>query len=189
MVATNHRALAVASVAFVTALAPAAALGAPSPPGTSAPTSTPTAAARKLLDSHELWATIDVCKLATATQTDTVGIRGSMPGDGRARDKMYMSFRLQYLDSASDTWIDVVRGSTPAFVAVGAGTSSRQGGTSFQLAAVAGKPAVTLRGVVDFQWRRGSKIVLSAARPTSAGHKALAGAEPAGYNAATCLSG
>jgi hypothetical protein len=183
MSTTTRRALLGIAVALAVALAPAAAVGASSTP-TSSP---PNAAARKLLDSHELWATIDVCD--PPKQTDTVGIRGSMPGDGRARDKMYMSFRLQYLDATTNTWIDVASGATPAFVAVGGSASARQGGTSFQLVPVAGRPAVTFRGVVDFQWRRGSKVLLSAARTTTAGHKAVAGAEPAGYNAASCPIG
>jgi hypothetical protein len=144
----------------------------------------PSAAARLLLDSHLLWATIDVCN--TAKHPNTVGIRGSMPGDGRAKDRLYMSFRLQYLNTATNVWSDLSTAS-PAFVAVGAGGSARQGGTSFQL--VAGRAAVTMRGVVDFQWRRGSKVLLNAARMTTAGHKALAGADPAGYNAATCQVG
>jgi hypothetical protein len=140
-----------------------------------------------LLDSHELWATIDVCN--GPHQANTVGIRGSMPGDGQSHDKMYMSFRLQYLNTTTNIWINLVSGATPSFEAVGAAGSARQDGASFQLVPVAGKPAATLRGVVDFQWRRGSKVLESATRATSAGHKSLAGAEPASFTAATCLIG
>ncbi len=74
-------------------------------------------------------------------------------------------------------------------MAVGSGAAARQAGTSFELKPVAGKPAVTLRGVVDFQWRRGKEILVSAAEPASAGHRSLAGADPAGYSAATCIIG
>ena len=149
----------------------------------------PSASARALLGSHELWATIDVCN--PADQPDTVGIRGSMPGDGQSRDRMYMSFRLQYLNvnGATKRWVDLVSGATPNFVPVGAGASARQGGSSFQLVPVAGEPAVTLRGVVDFQWRSGKTIVQSAARATAAAHTSVAGADPTGYSAATCLIG
>ena len=146
----------------------------------------PTASERVLLDSHELWATIDVC--SPANQPDTVGIRGSMPGDGHTGDKMYMSFRLQY-ENASKQWIDLSSGASSGFVPVGGGASARQGGTSFELKPVAGQPAVTLRGVVDFQWRHGKTILSSAARPTLAGHRSLAGADPADFSAATCLIG
>jgi hypothetical protein len=153
---------------------------------TSSPSGTgkPTARERALLDSHELWATIDVC--SPAKQPNTVGIRGSMPGDGHARDRMYMSFRLQYLN-ASEQWVDLPSGASAGWVAVGDGASPRQGGSSFELKPVAGKPAVTLRGVVDFQWRHGRTVLLSAAQPTSVGHRSGAGAEPANYSAATCL--
>jgi hypothetical protein len=147
----------------------------------------PSALERTLLHSHELWATIDVC--GPADQPNTVGIRGSMPGDGKPRDKMYMSFRLQYL-SASKQWVNLASGASSGFVAVGSGASARQGGTSFELMKpAAGKAAVTLRGVVDFEWRRGRTIVVSGAEPTAAGHKSLAGADPASYSAATCVIG
>ncbi|MCW3070051.1 MAG: hypothetical protein JWL67_2676 [Solirubrobacterales bacterium] len=137
-----------------------------------------------LLSSHELWATVDVC--SPTDQPNTIGIRGSMPGDGRARDKMYMSFRLQYLDAPTNRWTDLSSASS-SYVAVGTGASPRQGGRSFQL--VPGKTAYTMRGVVDFQWRRGKKVLESAARPTTAGHRSLAGADPAGFSVATCAIG
>ncbi|HSZ12417.1 MAG TPA: hypothetical protein VK790_00060 [Solirubrobacteraceae bacterium] len=147
---------------------------------------TPSASERALLHSHELWATIDVCN--PADQPDTVGIRGSMPGDRRAGDRMYMSFRLQYM-SASRQWVNLGSSASSGFVAVGSGATARQGGTSFELKPVAGRPAVTLRGVVDFQWRRGRRVLVSGAEPTSVGHVSLAGADPANYSAATCVIG
>jgi hypothetical protein len=147
----------------------------------------PLANAHELLGSHELWATIDICN--PTDQPDMVGVRGSMPGDGQAGDKMYMSFRLQYL-STSRHWIDAP-GVTTAFESVGgkANAVSRQSGSSFQLVLAAGKPASQLRGVVDFQWRRGKKVVLSGVRATTAGHVSTEGADPAGFSAASCLIG
>jgi hypothetical protein len=172
----------IAVLGAVAALSPACALASAAPTKASAPT----AAERALLDSHELWATIDVCN--PADQPDTVGVRGSMPGDHHAHDRMYMSLRLQY-ENASKQWVNLSSGASSGFVAVGSGASARQGGTSFELKPVAGKPAVTLRGVVDFQWRRGNTVVFSTAVPTVAGHKSLAGADPPGYSAATCVIG
>ncbi len=142
---------------------------------------------KALLHSRELWATIDVCN--AADQPDTVGIRGSMPGDGRARDQMYMSFRLQYEEAKTGKWYDLPGNGSPKFIHVGAGASVRQGGRSFQLQPQAGKPAFTLRGVVDYQWRRSGRIVQSATRTTTVGHKSLAGADPSNYTAAGCLIG
>ncbi len=143
-----------------------------------------TAAERALLQSPQLWATVDVCN--PTDQPNTVGIRGSMPDDEHAKDEMYMRFRLQYLDSSTKQWVDLENGADSGFVAVGAAKSARQAGRSFQLVPVAGKPAVELRGVVDFQWRRGSNVVYSVSRPTTAGHTSLAGADPASFSAADC---
>ena len=165
-----------AALAAAVVLLPAQALAA-----STSTRATRSALAHALLTSRELWATIDVCN--PIDQPYYVGIRGSMPGDGQGHDRMYMSFRLQYLDGASGHWVNLVAASS-SYAAVGAGKAARQGGRSFQL--VAGKSAFTLRGVVDFQWRRGSTVLQSAARTTTAGHHSLAGADPAGFSAATC---
>jgi hypothetical protein len=158
-------------------LLPAQALAAPG----STRAARSSALAHTLLSSRELWATIDVCN--PIDQPYYVGIRGSMPGDGQSRDRMYMSFRLQYLDGTTGHWVNLV-GASSSYVAVGAAKVARQGGRSFQL--VPGKSAFTLRGVVDFQWRRGSTVLKSTSRPTTAGHHSLAGADPAGFSAARC---
>ena len=144
---------------------------------------TPTAAERKLLRSPQLWATIDVCK--PADQPDTVGVRGSMPGDEFSKDEMYMSFRLQYLDETTKQWVDLSN-TTPAYIPVGAAKTARQGGSSFELQPVTGKPPFKMRGVVDFQWRRGTTVEYTVSRPTTAGHESLAGADPKGFSAAEC---
>jgi hypothetical protein len=102
---------------------------------------------------------------------------------------MYMSFRLQYLTPSTGRWANLVKGASPSYVAVGPAAAARQGGRSFQLVPVAGRPGVTLRGVVDFQWRRGRTLLQSAERTTTSGHRSLAGADPAGYSAATCIIG
>ena len=151
-----------------------------------APAPKPRTSARALLKSHELWATIDVCN--PKDQPNTVGVRGSMPGDARSSDKMYMSFRLQYL-SSSGTWVDLAGASSPSFVAVGAAGAAREGGRSFQLVPPAGKPASQIRGVVVFQWRHGKVVLVHTSRATSAAHKSVAGADPPGYSAASCLIG
>jgi hypothetical protein len=140
-----------------------------------------------LLRSRELWATIDLCN--PHDQPDYVGVRGSMPGDKRSHDKMYMSFKLQYQDATSKKWIDLAKGVTQTFTYVGPGGSVRQGGSSFQLVPRTGQAAYTLRGVVGFQWRRGARILQSAIRTTTAAHKSVSGADPAGYSAATCVIG
>jgi hypothetical protein len=144
---------------------------------------TAVASAHSLLTSRELWSTIDVCN--TPDQPDYIGIRGSMPGDGRSRDRMYMRFGLQYMNTATKHWVDV-KNPTASFIDVGSGKSARQGGVSLLVPPVAGKPAFTLRGVVSFQWRRGPTVVATASRATTAGRQSKSGADPAGFSAAVC---
>lgn len=149
--------------------------------------------AKRVIDTHSLyrsrllWATIDVCN--ASDQPNTIGIRGSMPGDGQAHDKMYMRFRLQYMNTTTKHWADLANGASSGYASVGTGASARQAGRSFQLSPVAGQPAFTLRGVVIFQWRQGTTVVAQTSRPTSGGRESLAGADPAGFSSATCLIG
>jgi hypothetical protein len=175
-----------ALLVLATALAASTAAHASASMPGSAKTPKPAPGEHALLSSHELWATIDVCD--PADEPNTVGIRGSMPGDGKSNQKMYMSFRLQYMN-AQKQWLDVASGTSSSFVAVGSGGAARQGGATFDLKPVNGQPPVTLRGVVDFEWRHGRTVVLSATRTSSVGHKSLAGADPANFSAATCVIG
>jgi hypothetical protein len=143
--------------------------------------------AAPLLRSRLLWATIDVCN--ATDQPDTIGIRGSMPGDHVAHDTMFMRFRLQYMNTTTKAWVDLTKGAAEAYTNVGTGASARQAGRSFQLNPVAGQPPFTLRGVVNFEWRRRGTVVAQASRATSAGRVSLAGSDPEGFSAATCLIG
>lgn len=167
-------------------------------PATAAPVSARTGAARTssaavridrraLARSRDLWATIDLCN--PGDHPNMVGVRGSMPGDGHPRDRLYMRFRLQYLEAATKRWVDLASGASPTFVSVGPAASARQDGRSFQLVPAPGRPPATLRGVVDYQWRRGRTVLASLARPTTAGHRSLAGADPASFSAAACVIG
>jgi hypothetical protein len=133
------------------------------------------------LQSRQLWATIDLCN--PPDQPHYVGVRGSMPGDGRASDTMYMRFRLQYLNATTGQWTDIAKGPVPPFVAVGSAKTTRQLGRSFQ---VRPQQGLTLRGVVSFQWRQGSRVLDSASRVSTAGRESLKGSDPAGFSAATC---
>jgi hypothetical protein len=141
--------------------------------------------AQPLAHSRELWATVDVCN--PKNQPNTIGIRGSMPGDSRATDVLYMRFRVQYLDPSTGKWLELGQNADSGFLKVGSGLLTRQAGRSFQLAPPSGKSAYTLRGYVIFQWRRGPTVLESTTRPTSAGHTSLAGADPRGFSAATCV--
>ncbi len=147
---------------------------------------TPTQSQR-LLHSRDLWATVNVCN--PKDQPDTIGIRGSMPGDGHVKDIMYMRFKVQYQDPTTKQWIDLGHEADSGYLKVGSAALARQDGRSFQFAQVAGKPAYTLRGDVIFQWRRGATVLQTATVPTTSSHTSLAGADPAGYSAAICTLG
>jgi hypothetical protein len=176
-------ALAVACLACVlAALAPSAALGKTSRAQATAAVDVPA-----LFRSRLLWSTIDVCN--PPDQPQTLGIRGSMPGDHESHDTMYMRFRLQYLNPTTKAWTDLAKGATSGFANVGTGVQARQAGRSFMLNPVAGQPAFTLRGVVSFQWRHGKTVLAQTSRPTSAGRNSLAGSDPSGFSAASCLIG
>ena len=175
----------IASLLAISLLLCASAMAAPA----TSRSSTESTMLKALLRSRDLWATINIC--TPTDQPDTLGIRGSMPGDKHSRDQMYMRFHLQYQDAKTKKWLDLPAKDkrAPKFLHVGAGASVRQGGGSFQLEPQAGKPAFSPRGVVEFQWRRGSRVLQSATRPTTAGHRSVAGADPAGFSSASCLIG
>lgn len=134
-----------------------------------------------LAKSPELWATVDICN--TSHHPNTIGIRGSMPTDGHPQDAMYMRFQVQSLDATTKQWADLGKSADSGFVRIGS-AATRQAGRTFEF-----KPtpsAYTLRGQVEFEWRRDGHPVHLVSLPTTAGHKSLAGAEPKGFSAATC---
>lgn len=130
----------------------------------------------------ELWATVDLCN--TLHHPDTIGIRGSMPGDGHARDRMYMRFLVQNFDASTHKWANVGISADSGFVLVGSAALTRQAGRSFEFKPTA--TTFTLRGLVEFQWHHNGHTARSVTLPTTEGHTSLAGAEPAGFSAATC---
>jgi hypothetical protein len=139
-----------------------------------------------ILASRQLWATVDVC--SPRDQKDTIGIRGSMPGDGGRGETMFMRFRVQYRDAKTGRWADVAANADSGWVNVGSSTfRAREGGRSFVFSPTAGTPAYRLRGLVFFQWRKGTRAVRTTQRYTAAGHVAAAGADPKNYSASTCI--
>lgn len=138
-----------------------------------------------LLQSRELWATVDVCN--PHDQPNTIGVRGSMPGDGQAKDTLYIRFRIQYFEPASKQWAYVKQGADSGWLKLGSADVARQAGRSFQFAHVAGRPSFSLRGAVSFQWKRGARVRYETTRVTGAGHRSVAGADPKNYSAAVCV--
>lgn len=134
--------------------------------------------------SRELWATVDICR---SKPKPTIGIRGSMPSDGRPHDVMYMRFQIQYLDQTTKRWTDVPKGGSSSFVALGSADTTRQEGRTFTLAAIpAGAAPYEMRGAVEYQWRRRGHVVRSQTRTTTADHRNAAGAIPPHFSSATC---
>jgi hypothetical protein len=148
------------------------------------PASAEAAQGRTVDKSRHLWATVNICD--TPQSPDTVGIRASMPGSGRKGERMYMRFRVQYRGT-DGRWHDFLgRGASSGYKPVGAATfKARQSGWTFGFDLQPGQQH-DLRGVVNYQWRRGTRVVRRATKSTTAGHK-TALSEPKGYSAATCV--
>lgn len=146
----------------------------------------PPASTASLRSSRWLWATVDVC--TTASSSDVVGIRGSMPGTGNADERMYMVFRVQYRDSAG-AWHYLAAHGKSGSVYVGTSAYvSRQAGRDFYLSASTAA-GTELRGEVYFDWRIGSRTEHHTELPTTAGHLVTAGSSPHGLSASHCTIG
>ncbi|WP_354699461.1 hypothetical protein DSM112329_05178 [Paraconexibacter sp. AEG42_29] len=142
------------------------------------------AAAKKAKPNRLLWATVNVCD--TADHPDTIGIRGSMPGNGIRKQEMYMRFQLQYLSAEDKKWHNIGDAGDSGWIDVGSAKyQRRQTGRNFTVV-----PPQTgsfkLRGAVTFEWREGTEVVKRARMSTSGKRGSTAGADPSGFSAATC---
>jgi hypothetical protein len=140
--------------------------------------------------SKAVWSTVNICD--TEAYPDSVGVRGSMPGNG-SRQTMHMRFRVQY-QRDDGTW-GLTDGGVTGWKSVGSARFvRREHGFTFQFEALPAGESRTLRGVVNFQWRarrkRGGRVrsvVVRRARAVSEArtHPVREG-DPPGYSAATC---
>jgi hypothetical protein len=132
--------------------------------------------------SH-LWATVNVCD--TAASPDTIGIRARMPGNG-TRQRMWMRFRTQYYSRDDLSWHYVAQGGASGWVEAGSARFAfKETGYEFQFDPPAAGKAFTLRGVVEYQWRQGSKVKKRTRKFTERGHRTV-GADPKAFSAAQC---
>jgi hypothetical protein len=135
------------------------------------------------------WATVNVCD--TASNPDTIGIRGSMPATIGARPsarELFMRFQVQY-QRDDGTWRLLSSGGDSGFIDAGRarGRGARQAGHSFKVSPPRAGNVYTLRGLVTFEWRaKDGTVVRITRRRTSAGHRSTAGADPTGFSAAEC---
>jgi hypothetical protein len=141
--------------------------------------------------SPDLWATVNICD--TPAHPNTIGIRGSMPGNGK-NQRMYMRFEAQYFDRPRNRFVST--GSSSIWLRVGsARVRSAQSGYSFEFAAPPAGEQFVMRGRVDFRWRarRGRPghrrwvTVLRRRRYTRAGFIGVEGGDPPGRSEALCV--
>jgi hypothetical protein len=134
--------------------------------------------------SKLLWATVNVCD--TKASPDTIGIRGSMPGSGVRAERMYMRFQVQFLQKSDGKWHGIGPSGDSGFIPVGSGRfKQRQSGRNFTIPPPR-TGSFVLRGAVTFEWREDGEVVRRARKSTTARHGRTAGADPAGYSAASC---
>lgn len=136
--------------------------------------------------SRLLWATVNVCD--TAGHPDTFGVRASMQGSRRKGESMWMRFRVQFYDVDEERWHNFGsgEGTDSGYIRVGrhARYKARQSGYLFPFMPEVGDRYL-LRGAVEFQWRKGRRVVRNARELTTKGHR-TALADPRNYSAATC---
>ena len=96
-----------------------------------------------------------------------------------------MRFRVQY-KRADGVWVNFTSPTTSSgWQPVGSARyKARQSGWTFPFEPEAGQ-RFEVRGVVNFRWRRGGKVVRRATKATTPGHNVTL-ADPEGYSAATC---
>ena len=141
----------------------------------------PAAGARTPAEPPETWATVNVCD--TLDHPNAIGIRGSMDGMAR-KTAMYMRFRVKF--RSGDGW-SYAPLTDSGWQRIGSGKRGvHDSGWTFRFKPPATGGAHILRGLVQFQWRRGKKVVARSRTLTTAGHPDTAGADPSDFSAAIC---
>ena len=110
------------------------------------------------------WATVNLCN--TPERPLVMGVRAFVPR--RAGAAQWARIRVQWFDDATQAWKRVR--AVDRWDKLGPGRASRFGGRDFQFRAPDPGRRLLLRGVVDVQWREGSKVVARKRVRTSAGH-------------------
>jgi hypothetical protein len=143
--------------------------------------------------AESLWATVNICD--TAGSPDSLGVRASMPGNGR-RQRMYMRFRAMYYSGSAQAWLAVPGAGVSSWVYAGsARQAQRQAGWTFTFSPPPAGATFTMRGIVDYEWRarrRGGggptwTAVKRRSRITKTGVEGVDGGDPPGTSKALCL--
>jgi hypothetical protein len=121
-------------------------------------------------DAHaDLWATVNLCD--TPTNPGGVGVRVSVPREEGA-PQQWARIHLQWFDGKALAWRALQSGGDAGWARIGIGTRLVQGGTTFSFTPPPAGSRLVLRGVVEIEWRRGTKVVDHARLRTTAGHVA-----------------
>ena len=128
------------------------------------------------------WATINVCDPPTAR--GQVGVRAAVPN--RSDAAQWIRIRIQFFDRARRAWRVVRTGGDTGFRRLSSGGARFFGGTTFTITPPAAGRSISLRGLVDMQWRRGPRVLSSAQVTTHRGH-ADAGDPLLQASAPTCV--
>jgi len=130
-------------------------------------TSAPAGAAAK--EEHsDLWATVNLCD--TPAKPGAVGVRVSIPRE-KGAPRQWARIRLQWFDGSDRAWRLVRSGGDAGWARIGIGTRLVQGGTTFTFPPPKPGARIVLRGLVDVEWRDGTKVVDHARLTTTAGHR------------------
>jgi hypothetical protein len=128
-----------------------------------------------------LWATVNVCD--TAASPNQMGVRARMPGNGK-RERMYMRFSAQF--QSGKAWKPVSGKGVSRWLFAGSAIyKTQEMGYTFSFDTPKAGTSYLMRGVVEFQRRKGKKVVYRRHLYTAAGHRSQ-GADPKGYSSATC---
>ena len=132
----------------------------------------------------DLWATVNICD--TEQNPNVLGIRASMPGNATAQT-MWMRFRASYFDRATEEWRDVGGTSRSPWIKLGdARPRARQAGRKFKIDPPLPSTSYVVRGLVEYQWRRGRKVKRREKQKTLGHHPTGRHADPRGYSRGIC---
>lgn len=135
--------------------------------------------------AERFWATVNICD--TDQHPNALGVRGSMPGNGR-RQRMFMRFTAQYWSGREQQWKNVGGAGVSPWVYVGSARYvSRQMGWTFVFDQPSAGITFTMRGLVEYEWRKGDRVLKRKSRVTKTGVEDVDGGDPPNLSKAMCL--
>ena len=116
----------------------------------------------------DLWASVNLCD--TPDRPGAVGVRASVPpreGDGIGQ---WMRIRIQYFSDTDRAWRLVQAGGDSGWDRVGDGTQIVETGYTFTFQLPSAGHRLVMRGLVDYQWRKGDAVIADHRELTELGH-------------------